>query len=159
MLAGWPENCKGTPSDMAGVMNYEIVSTRLVGATACTSPDGRSARLRSGWMASKNCTCDNKASAYINCAEVQHPPYWHDLHLPIFLSLIYRQNRDQCWYCNTKVAVHSTSGKFELLFDYQISLEYKALKNVINVRTYMISDHRSILVVLQIIIVIVCGKS
>merc|ERR1712000_213201 len=41
MLRGWPEKCKGTPSDMGGVMNYEIVSTRLVGATPCTSADGR----------------------------------------------------------------------------------------------------------------------
>ena len=60
---------------MKGVMNYEIVSTRLVGAYACTSVDGKSPLLRSGWMASNNCTCSNKASAFINCAEVQHPPY------------------------------------------------------------------------------------
>ena len=32
MLQGWPEECTGTPSSIVkGPMNYEIVSTRLVG--------------------------------------------------------------------------------------------------------------------------------
>ena len=75
MLTGWPEECTGSPADVKAVINYELVSTRLVGATACASADGRSPMIRSGWNASKNCTCDNKASAFINCEEVQHPPY------------------------------------------------------------------------------------
>ena len=57
-------------SHLTGVnMNYELVSTKLIGAHACGSPDGDSTLIRSGWKGAKKCTCDNTLG-HINCQEV-----------------------------------------------------------------------------------------
>lgn len=55
---------KGTPT-----LNYELVSTKLKGMYACASSDGKSNLLRSGWMGSKPCVCNEKVGK-LNCAGV-----------------------------------------------------------------------------------------
>ena len=60
-----------TPSVQAN-MNYELVSTHLQGEYACTSPDGLSPLIRTGWLGSRQCTCNATSSPTqnLNCAEV-----------------------------------------------------------------------------------------
>lgn len=56
--------CRDRPGQ--GSMNYEFVSTKLIGKYACASSDGKSNLIRAGWMGNKACICDN-SQAYINC--------------------------------------------------------------------------------------------
>ena len=51
--------------------NYEIVSTRLVGATSCCSANGTSPLIRAGWMGARPCTCNNSKNN-INCVGVPY---------------------------------------------------------------------------------------
>jgi len=51
-------------------MNLEIVATKLQGVYACASRRGNSPLLTTGWQGTRPCTCDNNASAFLNCAEV-----------------------------------------------------------------------------------------
>ena len=57
--------CKG----LGHTLNYELVSTKLVGEYACTSSDGKSALIRKGWHGGEACVCDER-KGYINCAGV-----------------------------------------------------------------------------------------
>ena len=50
-------------------MNYELVSTKLVGLYACTSSDGKSNLIRKGWKGANACVCDEQ-KGFINCAGV-----------------------------------------------------------------------------------------
>jgi len=51
--------------------NIEIVSTALVGVYPCASDDGRSTRVRTGWRGANTCTCNNSASSFLHCQEVE----------------------------------------------------------------------------------------
>jgi len=51
-------------------MNLEIVATKLQGVYACASKRGKSPLLTTGWEGTRPCTCDNNASAFLNCEEV-----------------------------------------------------------------------------------------
>jgi hypothetical protein len=48
------------------VMNFEIVSTKLKGMYSCTSSDGQSPLLRTGWQGANPCNCDNSQNN-LNC--------------------------------------------------------------------------------------------
>ena len=50
-------------------MNYEIVSTKLKGMYACTSSDGKSSLIRTGWQGANACVCDNSQND-LNCQGV-----------------------------------------------------------------------------------------
>jgi len=58
----------GPSRSHGGIMNFEILSTNLIGAYACGSPTG--VGFRSGWQASRPCVCNNNLE-YLNC---QHVP-------------------------------------------------------------------------------------
>ena len=48
-------------------LNYEFVSTQLVGKYSCGSSDGNSPLLRTGWQGANACKCDNKKQNSLNC--------------------------------------------------------------------------------------------
>ena len=57
-------------------MNYEIVSTKLVGIYSCASKSGTSPLIKSGWEGSKPCTCSN-APNELNCNGIPVKPVAH----------------------------------------------------------------------------------
>ena len=61
-------NKKNPGLDMSS-LNYEIVSTKLVGKYSCASQGGNSDLIRTGWQGANKCVCDNSKNA-INCAGV-----------------------------------------------------------------------------------------
>ena len=61
------KQCAAKPGDR--YPNYEIVSTKLKGMYSCTSADGKSNLIRSGWQGANPCTCNN-AQNNLNCQGV-----------------------------------------------------------------------------------------
>jgi len=47
-------------------MNFEIVSTKLVGAYSCCSSGGAPSNIRAGWVGEKRCDC-NEGEGVLNC--------------------------------------------------------------------------------------------
>lgn len=64
-------------------MGFEIVGVKLVGTYACGSKAGAPGSLRTGWMASKQCSCDN-SKQFLNCQGV---PLSQELDLPMTVSV------------------------------------------------------------------------
>jgi hypothetical protein len=50
-------------------MGLELVGTRMVGTYACGGAAGAPSTIRSGWAASRACSCDNRKD-YLNCEGV-----------------------------------------------------------------------------------------
>jgi hypothetical protein len=50
-------------------MGVEVVATQMVGTYACGAAGGAPPTIRSGWKASKSCSCDN-GKDFLNCAGV-----------------------------------------------------------------------------------------
>ena len=54
-------------------MNYEIVSTKLKGMYSCTSSNGDSDLIRTGWQGASTCVCNN-AQNDLNCQGIPIQP-------------------------------------------------------------------------------------
>ena len=73
-LDTWPLSCpsKKIPNATKANMNYEFVAVKMQGEFACTSANGTSPVIRTGWRGDRQCTCINNGThgSNLNCEEI-----------------------------------------------------------------------------------------
>jgi len=72
----YPCDTKHTGVGGLSYMGFEVLATKLVGSYACGAPNGAPASIKSGWLASKECKCDNNLQ-FLNCKQGVHSEALH----------------------------------------------------------------------------------